>query len=182
MSLEIKTFGTSVLRKKAQEVQQITPELIDLAHEMLETMYEAPGIGLAAPQVGHSIRLIVVDVSPRPDEEEGDEFEWIKDPYIMFNPEISPVVDSPDTEYEEGCLSVPDIFANVIRPSTIHVSYTNADGQRVELKNVEGLFARCIMHEIDHLDGVLFVDKISPADRAMNQSKLKKMARDNKGK
>lgn len=171
--LEIKTFGNEVLRRRALPVKSVTPELRKLAEDMLETMYQAPGIGLAAPQVGHSLRIIVVDVS-RDDEE--------RKPYVFFNPEVEPEEgDNPAEPYEEGCLSVPDIFAEVVRPSRIRLKALDLEGNPVEMRNLDGMLARCIQHEVDHLEGVLFVDRISPAERAMNQTRLKKMARSQKG-
>lgn len=172
--LPINIYGDEVLRKKAQPISEITPDLVQLAHDMLETMYEAPGIGLAAPQIGRDIRLVVVDITREDDE--------TRDPIILFNPEITPVEDDVKVvPYEEGCLSVPDIYADVMRPERIHIRYQNEKGEWVERKNVDGLLARCFQHEIDHLNGVLFVDKISASDRALNQSRLRKMAKSRKG-
>jgi peptide deformylase len=169
MVLPIYLYGTKVLRKRAQEVAQVTPELAKLAEDMLETMYKSAGIGLAAPQVGHSIRLIVVDTT-------GEEEE--KKPYYMFNPVVS--VTQGACTAEEGCLSVPGVWADVERPETITVEYLDRNGKPQTLKNVDGLTARCIQHEIDHLNGVLFVDKISNTDRTLNEGKLKKMAKESK--
>jgi len=172
--LDIKVLGEDVLRKKAEPVSEITPDLLELAQHMLETMYDAPGVGLAAPQVGKSIRLVVVD----PDYREEDEYgERKRNPMILFNPEITPAGDAISEEDEEGCLSVPDIYATVTRPNKIHLKYMNTEGETVEMQNVDGFLARVIQHECDHLEGVLFVDKISPAERALNASKLKKLAR-----
>jgi peptide deformylase len=95
----------------------------------------------------------------------------------MFNPSWEPEESSELVAYEEGCLSIPDVFCNVERPSTIKVRYTDEHGEAQEMRGVEGLLARCVQHEVDHLDGVLFVDKISQSDRILNQSKLKKMAK-----
>ena len=170
--LPIRTLGDPVLRKKAAPVKEVTPELQKLAQDMLETMYDAPGIGLAAPQVGKSVRLFVLDLSPEDAEE--------KHPYIFFNPEIIP--ESEPCEIEEGCLSVPGIYANVDRPEKITIKALNIHGEPFEMNGLEGMFSRCIQHELDHLDGILFVDKLSPADRLLYESKLKKMARETKGK
>lgn len=167
--LDIKIYGEDVLRQKCKPVEKVTPELVELAKSMLNTMYEAPGVGLAAPQVGMDCKLVVIDIS-HPDDDE-------RCPYIMFNPEWEKEPDSEDVDYEEGCLSVPDIFCNVSRPGKVAVRYTDEHGEKKEIRNCEGLFARCIQHEIDHLNGELFIDKISPADRALNQSKLRKMAK-----
>ncbi|MCF0217176.1 MAG: peptide deformylase [Fibrobacteraceae bacterium] len=170
--LPICKYGDPILRKKCEPVKEITPELRKLALDMLETMYDAPGVGLAAPQIGKNIRLVVIDVSHPEDEE--------KDPHIMFNPEWEPESDAEMVDYDEGCLSVPDIFCNVVRPDRVTVRYNDIDGNPVEIKNCDELFARCIQHECDHLEGDLFVDKISTADRTLNQSKLRKMAKETK--
>jgi len=169
--LPISTYGSSILRKKAEPVKEITPELVELAHNMLETMYKANGVGLAAPQVGKSIRLIVIDLSKEEEE---------RAPIILFNPEVEPEAgDNPVEADEEGCLSVPDIWAKVSRPSLVHLAYENEKGEKIDMRKVTGKFARCALHEVDHLNGVLFVDKISVADRAVNASKLKRMAKGN---
>ncbi len=169
MALSIYTYGQKILRKKAQEVVKITPSLAKLADDMLETMYASAGIGLAAPQVGHSIRLIVVDVTS---EEEP------RKPYQMFNPKVVNKVGA--CTAEEGCLSVPGVWADVERPESITVEAMGKNGKPFALKDIDGLLARCIQHEIDHLDGVLFVDKISATDRTLNQGKLKKLSKGSK--
>ncbi|MCF0223481.1 MAG: peptide deformylase [Fibrobacter sp.] len=172
--LPICKYGDPVLRKKSTPITEITPELRQLARDMLETMYDAPGCGLAAPQVGRNIRLVVIDTAI-PDEEEPR-------PYIMFNPEWEPEPDAKMVDYDEGCLSVPDIFCNVIRHDKVTVRFFDINGEPQELHDCDGLFGRCIQHEVDHLSGDLFVDKISTSDRMLNQSKLKKMAKDTQAK
>jgi len=168
--MEILTYGNKVLRKKAKAVAQITPDLKALAQQMLEQMYKSNGIGLAAPQIGHSIRLIVVDV-------EQDSEKGIQKPYIFFNPEI---IDFDGAEVaEEGCLSVPGVYAEVQRPESITLRALDGNGTPIELKEIKGLFARCIQHEIDHLNGVLFVDKISALEKQLNSTKLKKLVEEN---
>ena len=167
--LPIRTYGDPVLRKKSEPITEITPELRQLAQDMLETMYDAPGCGLAAPQIGKNIRLVVIDTAI-PGEEDPR-------PYIMFNPE-----DAKPANYEEGCLSLPDLFCNVVRPDKVCVRFFDINGEPQEIHNCEGLFARCIQHETDHLNGDLFVDKISTADRTLNQSKLRKMAKETQAK
>ena len=172
MILPISTYGSSVLRKKSEPVENITPDLVELAQNMLETMYKANGVGLAAPQIGKNIRLVVIDLS-KEDEE--------RTPIILFNPQAAPEEgENPLETDEEGCLSVPDIWAKVSRPSRMHLTYTNENSETVEMHDVTGKLARCIQHEIDHLNGILFVDKISTADRAINSSKLKRMAKGKK--
>ena len=174
MILPITTYGSPILRKKSEPVKDITPDLVELAQNMLETMYKANGVGLAAPQIGKNIRLVVIDLA-KEDEEHN--------PIILFNPEVEPEDgDNPLEAAEEGCLSVPEIWANVSRPGHVHLTYTNEKGEKVDMRNVTGKFARCAQHELDHLNGILFVDKISAADRAINESKLKKMAKGKKSK
>lgn len=168
--LSILVYGNQTLRKRARPVTVVTPDLQRLADEMLESMYESNGIGLAAPQVGESVRLIVVDVSGG----EGKE----KRPLVLFNPEI--LSSKGEAVAEEGCLSVPGVWADVTRPEIITLRAMNREGELFELKGIEGILARCIQHEIDHLEGVLFVDKISSTDRLLNEAKLKKMARQSK--
>ncbi len=169
MILPVYIFGNKVLRKRAENVNKITPELVKLADNMLETMYDSSGVGLAAPQVGRSLRLIVVDITSEEEE---------RKPLYLFNPVV---VNARDPSVaEEGCLSVPGIWADVQRPETITVEGLGKDGKRLVLKNISGLLARCIQHEIDHLNGVLFVDKISDEDRTLNDEKLKKLSKGSK--
>jgi peptide deformylase len=169
MVLPIYLYGQKVLRKRAADVAAVTPELSRFADDMLETMYKSTGIGLAAPQVGRSIRLIVVDVAGEDEE---------KRPYILFNPVVTGRRGA--SSAEEGCLSVPGVWADVERPEIITVESLDRNGERQVLKDIDGLLARCIQHEIDHLDGVLFVDKISATDRTLNEGKLKKLSKESK--
>jgi peptide deformylase len=169
MVLPIYLYGQKVLRKRAAEVALVTPELSRFADDMLETMYKSAGIGLAAPQVGKSVRLIVVDVAGEDEE---------KRPYVLFNPVVTERKGA--CSAEEGCLSVPGVWADVERPEAITVESLDRAGKRQVLKDIDGLLARCIQHEIDHLDGVLFVDKISATDRTLNEGKLKKLSKDSK--
>jgi peptide deformylase len=169
MVLPIYLYGQKVLRKRAKEVAQVTPELTKLAEDMLETMYDSNGIGLAAPQVGHSVRLIVVDITS--DEE-------AKKPYLLFNPVVTGRKGV--CTAEEGCLSVPGVWADVERPEVITLEALDKHGQPVVLENIGDLLSRCIQHEIDHLEGVLFVDKISATDRTLNEGKLKKLSKEGK--
>ncbi len=166
--LKIHTYGSVVLRKKAEPIKEIEEKHLMLAIDMLETMYDASGLGLAAPQIGKSVRLIVVDVSPMTENKNPE-------PIILFNPEI--IKSSDEYQYQEGCLSFPNIFVNVTRPAKITVSAVNEKKEKIILENIDGMLARCILHEIDHLDGVLFIDKISPADRLLIKNKLKKLSK-----
>ena len=151
------------LNVKCENVDQVTDDLKQLMDDMMETMYDAPGIGLAAPQVGVTKRIIVVDVSKG----END-----KAPYKMINPEIIWHSDQV-ADYEEGCLSLPDQYAQAKRPDKIHLRYMDPDGTEQNLK-ANGILATCIQHEIDHLDGKLFVDHISKLRRNLIIRKLKK--------
>lgn len=164
--LSIVTYGSKVLRKRAGEVRDVGPALKRLADDMLDAMYEADGIGLAAPQVGESIRLFVLDVA------RGEEK---KNPMVLINPEI--LNPRGKSVAEEGCLSVPDVWGEVTRPEVVTVRALDREGVPFELTDIGGLLARCIQHENDHLEGVLFTDKISATDRLLNDSRLKKMAR-----
>jgi len=159
------------LKINAEPVDQVDDDLRQLMDDMLETMYAAPGIGLAGPQIGCSQRVIVVDVGDN-GEEDGK-----PNPYRMVNPEIIEVSED-DRIHDEGCLSLPDQYAEVERPDSIRVRYLDENNQIQEL-DAEGLLATCIQHEIDHLDGILFVDHITALKRKMilrRLTKLKKQA------
>jgi len=153
----------SRLKQKSQPVRQVTAEVRQLMDDMLETMYAAPGIGLAAPQVGVLQRVIVLDVA-----REGEP----KQPLQMADPEIVWASDE-DATYEEGCLSLPQHYSDVVRPAAVTVRYRDRENTVRELK-AEGLLATCVQHEIDHLDGILFVDHISALKRNMILRKLLK--------
>ncbi|HEY0015107.1 MAG TPA: peptide deformylase [Longimicrobium sp.] len=161
--LNIEMLGSEVLRKKAEDVPAPGPELDRLVADMLETMYDARGIGLAAPQVGLSQRLIVIDLK-----------EDNSEPMALLNPTILELGGDKD-RVEEGCLSIPGVAATVERPVTCVVDALDAKGQPVRIE-AEGLLARCLQHEIDHLDGVLFIDRISPIKRKMLLAKYRKLA------
>ena len=154
------------LKKVCAPVADITDDLRRLADDMLETMYDAPGIGLAAIQVGEPRRMLVIDVAGK-DEDPA--------PLVFTNPEIVARSDEMSI-YEEGCLSIPDYYAEVERPAKVTVSYQDISGERKEME-AEGLLATCLQHEIDHLNGVLFIDHISKLKRDMVVKKFTKMAR-----
>lgn len=156
------------LKKLSEPVKDIDDELRGLADDMLKTMYEAPGIGLAAPQVGVLQRLIVVDCVKDKSEKPR--------PMVMFNPEV--VSASDDTRvYEEGCLSIPEQFADVTRPAEVEVRWIDRDG--FEHQQVfDDLWATCIQHEIDHLDGKLFIDYLKPLKRQIITRKMVKLKRE----
>ena len=152
-----------ILRKKSLLVEKVDGDIQKLMDDMLETMYLAPGIGLAAIQVGVPKRVIVMDLA-RKDEP--------KNPMYFINPEI--ITKSKDSlAYEEGCLSVPGQFAEITRPSNCYIKYLDYYGQPQELK-AEGLLATCIQHEIDHLEGILFIDYLSKLKKTMIVKKLSK--------
>ena len=151
----------NILREKSEPIEKVDDELKILMDDMLETMYAAPGIGLAAVQVGILKRLIVIDISKN---DEG------KDPLFLVNPEI--IFRSKKTStYEEGCLSLPGHYAEIERPAECHINYIDYDGKQKNLK-ADGLLATCIQHEIDHLDGVLFIDYLSKLKKDMILKKL----------
>lgn len=154
------------LKTKSSPIEKIDADIKKLASDMLETMYGENGIGLAAVQVGVLKRMLVADVSWREGEGPGKQ-------YVLINPEI--VSDSDEQNiYKEGCLSFPDQFAEVERPKSVKVRYLNLDGKQIE-EEFDGLLATCIQHEIDHLNGVVFVDHISRLKRDMIHKKLEKM-------
>jgi len=161
--LPILTAPDPRLKKKSRPVDQVDADVRQLMDDMLETMYAAPGIGLAAPQVGVLKRVIVLDIE-REDTKTG--------PLFMANPEIVEASDE-DASYEEGCLSVPEHYSEVVRPAKVTVRYLDREGKAQELA-AEGLLATCLQHEIDHLDGILFIDHISALKRNMILRKLLK--------
>jgi|SRR5688572_3202646 len=161
--LPILTAPDPRLKKKAQPVATVDDGIRRLMADMLETMYAAPGIGLAAPQVGVSQRVLVLDVA-----REGEP----PSPMKVVNPEIVWASDD-DAAYEEGCLSVPEHYAEVVRPRAVKVRYLDETGAEREIE-ADGLLATCIQHEIDHLDGVLFIDHLSALKRNMILRKLLK--------
>ena len=151
---DIHTLGDQVLRTPAKRIGKVDDSIRSLARDMLVSMYAAKGIGLAAPQIGEPLQLLVIDL----------EIEDPKSPpLILINPEITAVGGSLCT-YEEGCLSIPGVYLDVVRPSVVDVSYRDAMGRPKRLK-ADGLMARCIQHEMDHLNGVLFVDRVTDADK-----------------
>lgn len=152
-----------VLRQVSKPVEMVDSRVQQFADDMLETMYDAPGIGLAAIQVGEPIRMLVIDVS-------GEEED--RKPQVFINPEILTSSDVRST-YEEGCLSIPGYYAEVDRPAEIKVKYLDRDGKQQEL-DASGILATCLQHEIDHLDGVLFIDHISRLKRDMVVKKFTK--------
>ncbi|HVI31107.1 peptide deformylase [Phenylobacterium sp.] len=163
---EILVVPHPILKQVSQPVERVDDELRALMDDMLETMYDAPGIGLAAIQIGVPKRVIVMDLA-RADED--------KQPRYFVNPEI--LWASEETQpYEEGCLSVPEYYDEVERPARVKLRYLNYQGEQVE-EDAEGLFAVCIQHEMDHLEGVLFIDHLSRLKREQAVKKVKKMVK-----
>ena len=164
--LPIIKYPNPILRERSKEVKEINSEIRELINNMRETMYDAPGIGLAAPQVGILQRICIVDIGRN--EETGHE----SPKYALINPEI--IEKDGSIKHEEGCLSIPGIHEVVQRPSVIRVKALDEKGEKIEFQ-AEGLLAICIQHEIDHLDGILFFDRITGLKSKLLQKKLKKL-------
>ena len=164
---KILTEPNKILRQKSLPVEKVDGDLQKLMDDMLETMYAAPGIGLAAIQVGVPKRIIVLDIASK---------EEPRNPMYFINPEIINKSKTNST-YEEGCLSVPGQFAEIDRPSNCHVKYLDYYGQPKELK-AEGMLATCIQHEMDHLEGILFIDYLSKLKKSMIVKKLSKQKKE----
>lgn len=167
---EIIVLPDKQLRLVSKPVEQVTPAIRKLADDMFETMYDAPGIGLAAIQIAQPLRLITMDLAKRDDDGESQ-----PRPRVFINPEI--IGKSEDMSvYEEGCLSIPDYYEEVERPARVRIRFTDLDG-KIQEEDAEGLFATCIQHEIDHLNGVLFVDYLSKLKRDRVLKKFTKAAK-----
>ena len=164
---QILTEPNQILRKKSLPVDKVDEDLQKLMDDMAETMYAAPGIGLAAIQVGVPKRVIVLDIAPKDQPKDQP-----KNPMFFVNPEIITKSENSST-YEEGCLSVPGQFAEINRPDKCHIKYLNYYGQPKELV-AEGMLATCIQHEMDHLEGILFIDYLSKLKKAFILKKLSK--------
>jgi peptide deformylase len=155
------------LRKPAEPVGEIDEAIRRLAADMLETMYEAPGVGLAAPQVGVMRQLIVMDCAHKEGEPE---------PIVLINPEVTWASEEVKV-HEEGCLSIPEVYEEVTRPARVRVAWTDLDGARQE-RELDGLWAVCAQHEIDHLRGRLFIDYLGSVKRTMITSRMKKLKKE----
>ena len=158
--LEIFKLGNKVLRDPANRISKVDNSIRELAKDMLASMYTAKGIGLAAPQVGIQKRILVIDL---------DIENSTTPPYVFINPEIISTSAGIDT-YEEGCLSIPGVYLDVIRPSSVKVSFRDEMGRPKKI-NADGLLARCIQHEIDHLNGILFVDHVTNKENLLKELK-----------
>lgn len=162
MILEIIKYGNPILKAKSTKVEEINDEILELIDNMVETMYAAPGVGLAAPQIGINKRLFVIDV--------GGTLKKVINPIFLEYSEEEEVS-------EEGCLSVPNIYERVKRPIAVKVKYTNEKGEEIE-EEAEELYARALQHETDHLDGILFVEKVSPLTKKLINKKLMKLKKE----
>jgi len=174
--MEVLTYPNPRLRRKAQAISQVTDELRKLADDMLETMYAEKGIGLAAIQVGVEKRLLVIDIRPMKEgrydlSQMTDREKAVAMPLVIFNPEITKKEGK--TTFDEGCLSLPGYFETVSRHEYIEVKGLDRDGNPLDLK-LDGLLSICMQHEIDHLDGKVFLDRLSPIKSMRLKSKIKK--------
>lgn len=180
MSLKIVHYNHPVLRKKGAKVTVFDSELTKFTEAMIESMHDAHGIGLAAQQVGRAVQVFVMDLRDTP-----REFSWELDgskppldlimPMVLVNPEVTPLP-SEKTSYEEGCLSFPEIRGDVIRPDLVNVKFQDISGGSHTL-TCNGLFARCIQHEVDHLNGVLFIDRMEKKVRSSIDRPIKDLAK-----
>lgn len=178
MIFPIVAYGDPVLKKKAKDIPEDFPKLQELIDNMFETMYNANGVGLAAPQIGKSLRLFIVDASPFAEDENipEEEKEILKDAKEVFiNPEI---IDEQGNEWDfnEGCLSIPEVREDVFRKPDIEIKYYDKDF-KLHHKKLSGLYARVIQHEYDHIEGVLFTDKLSSLKKRLIKGKLKNISK-----
>lgn len=170
MILPVYTYNQPVLKQKTTPITEFTPELQALIDNMFETMYHAEGIGLAANQVGKGLALTVIDISDSDDAEHS-----APSPIVVINPVIEAFSDE-EEEFEEGCLSLPSFRDIVIRPNAIQVRYMDQNMHEV-VREVDGLLARVMQHEIDHLNGIYFFERLSPIRRTLSKSKLNRIAK-----
>ena len=178
MVYDVVTFGREVLREKAKPVPEVTDEIRKLAADMLETMYAASGVGLAAEQVGRTESLCVIDVPPDAQGSDAPLNAGVKMPMVMFNPVI--ISKSGEQDGKEGCLSFPNMGGHVVRADQVTCQYTDVAG-RMQIITAKGFLARAVQHETDHLNGVLYVDLMSAEDKLALADKLKKLAKKNGG-
>lgn len=186
MSLRVTQYGEPILRKVGEPIIDFNRELAELADDMVETMYEEEGIGLAAQQVNQALQLCVIDLRPP----EGTElsFHYLYDgkaspldlimPMAICNPKIT-IIDPTEEVYDEGCLSFPGVKGNVLRPRGIRCEFQDVQGHPHVIE-ADGLLARCILHEFDHLNGILFIDRMDKRDLKKNEAKIKKLKRESR--
>lgn len=183
MLLRVTHYGEPILQKPGVPVEQFDPSLRQLAEDMFETMYDEQGIGLAAQQINRALQICVVDV--RPPEGEEVPFHYRYDdrtppldlimPLAIINPEVS-ILDSNEEDYVEGCLSFPDVQGKVTRPIGVRCTFQDVEGNPHVIE-ADGLLGRCILHEVDHLNGVLFTERMDKADLRKNETRIKKIKR-----
>jgi peptide deformylase len=185
MALTVVKYGTPVLRQKGARVEVVTPKVRQLAADMLETMYAYKGIGLAAQQVGVALQLTVIDVRGVTDRPSTLELEGKTAdasslmPLVLINPEVKPVRDTKDATGAEGCLSFPEIFADITRPDVVDVKALNLEGETIQFR-CGGLLSRAVQHETDHLHGILFIDRMDRATKEEVRSELEMLQAETK--
>ncbi|MBN1969806.1 MAG: peptide deformylase [Candidatus Delongbacteria bacterium] len=167
--MEVMEYGDDVLYQKAKDVDEITDDIKELVKKMFKTCYDYSGVGLAAPQVGKSIRMFILSIPPEDDSDTEDRKKYEEE--VFINPVI--LTKKGSVTAEEGCLSVPGVYEKVKRAKFVTVEYTNLDGERKTIE-ATGLMARAIQHENDHLDGVLFIDRLPPLKQEVTKKKLNK--------
>ena len=177
MILPIVAYGTPVLRKKAEDIDADYPKLKEILENMFETMYNAHGVGLAAPQVGLGIRIFIVDCTPFSEDEEEDNAHLKGFKKVFINPQITDE-DGEEWAFTEGCLSIPDIREDVKRQPNIKIQYFD-ENFKEHTETYDGLAARVIQHEYDHIEGVLFTDKINPMRRSLLRGRLQDITKGN---
>ena len=179
MKLKVYKYGESVLREKATPVVVVDDKLRKLAEDMIETMHESKGVGLAAEQVGHLERMCVIDIPEGCEEQEDEMFNApIAMPLVLFNPEI--VAQEGSQRDKEGCLSFPNVGGSLTRAAQVTCQYLDVDN-RPQMITARGYLARALQHEIDHLNGILYIDHMSAVERLACAAKLKKLAKANGG-
>ena len=179
MKLKVFKYGEQVLREKAKPVDVVDDRLRELAANMLETMHAAKGVGLAAEQVGHLERICVIDIPEGCEEAEDEAFNApIAMPLVLFNPEI--VAQEGSQRDKEGCLSFPDVGGTLTRAAQVTCQYMDAENNP-QMITARGFLARALQHEIDHLNGILYIDHMSAVERLAHATKLKKLAKSNGG-
>jgi peptide deformylase len=186
MILRVTKYGEPILRKVGAKISNFDDSLAQLADDMVETMYDEEGIGLAAQQIGKALQLFVVDVRPPEGTEIAFSYSYngrqppldLFMPMAICNPKIT-IIDAHEDAYEEGCLSFPGINGNVDRPLAVRCEFQDEQGNAHTLE-ADGLLGRCILHEVDHLNGELFIDKMDKRDLKKNEAKIKKLKRESR--
>jgi peptide deformylase len=175
MVLPVVKYGSPVLRKKGARIEKVTPEIRKLVADMLDTMYDAHGVGLAAQQIGEALQLTVIDISgikdrPSTMQVNGSDVDpEAMMPLTLLNPEVKPI--GKPVKGPEGCLSFPEIYSDVTRPETVDVVAMDLEGRRLEFR-AGGLLGRAVQHEVDHLNGILFIDRMNMPDKEKIQDEL----------